>query len=484
MGRGGSAADPVTLADVPVGNLLASKKVGADLVDPTVEGKGRVISVKELALHSSKEDCWVAVSGKVYDITSWIPKHPGGLLPILDTAGQDVTDAFTAFHPSRVKNLLPKYYIGELEPTEVHPMTADFRKLRQELEDAGLFETRYSFYYKQLSVFVPLFTLAVAGVLFTKSIIIHMMSAVVIAMMWNMSSFIGHDLGHSGITKNRKIDSFFGLIAGNIMTGVGLAWWKSTHNVHHIVCNSLEFDPDLQHVPLFAVSKDIFSSYYSFYHFRKITFDAFARFMVSYQHLTFYPIMAIARINLYIQSLIHLVTEHKTENKGVDLFCLGLFWLWFSSLISALPSTGERVAFFFVCLATCGLLHVQFCISHFAMPTFHGRPENDCYFQTQLNGTQNIICPRWMDWFFGGLQFQIEHHCFPRLPRHNLRQVVPRVEAICKKHNAPHVTATFLGCNKMLVNTLRIAAMEARGLKNPEKALKQSVLWDGLFARG
>lgn len=485
MGRGGDSAKADVVSEESTPSLPSPGwKGSAGPANDTKEANGREITVKELELHNSLEDCWLAISGKVYDVSSWIQRHPGGLLPILDTAGQDATDAFIAFHPARVKTLLPKYYIGELEPTEVAPITADFRKLRQELEDAGLFETNYNFYYKQLLIFVPLFVLSIAGVLYSKSVTVHMLSAVTLAMMWNMSSFFGHDLGHNGITKNRKLDSFYGLIAGNIMTGVGLSWWKSTHNVHHIVCNSLEYDPDIQHIPLLAVSKDVFGSYYSFYHFRRITFDAIARFLVSYQHLTFYPIMGIARINLYAQSLMHIFSKHKIENRGLDLFCLSLFWLWFSALLSALPNPWERAAYFLVSLLTCGLLHVQFTMSHFTMPTFHGRPENDCYYQTQLNGTQNVECPKWMDWFHGGLQFQIEHHLFPRLPRHNLRQIVPLVDAICKKHNAPHVSENWAVTNTRLIKTLHTAAIEARKLPKPEKTLTQSILWDGLFARG
>lgn len=70
---------------------------------------------------------------------------------------------------------------------------------------------------------------------------------------------------------------------------------QRTHNVHHLACNNVQYDPDIQHVPLFAVSEKYFNSLYSFYHKRKMTFDRAARFLVSYQHWTFYPIMAVAR---------------------------------------------------------------------------------------------------------------------------------------------------------------------------------------------
>nr|CAD1827329.1 unnamed protein product [Ananas comosus var. bracteatus] len=50
------------------------------------------------------------------------------------------------------------------------------------------------------------------------------------------------------------------VVAGNCMAGISSEWWKQNHNAHHIACNSLDFDPDVQHMPLFAVSARLFAS--------------------------------------------------------------------------------------------------------------------------------------------------------------------------------------------------------------------------------
>ena len=60
----------------------------------------------------------------------------------------------------------------------------------------------------------------------------------------------------------------------------------------------------------------------------------------------------------------------------------------------------------------------------------------------QLNGTMDIDCPAWMDWFHGGLQFQTEHHLFPRWPRHKLRQLR---EEVVKPYANPSQTLG-MGC--------------------------------------
>eukprot|EP00245_Coleochaete_scutata_P003319 TRINITY_DN1486_c0_g3_i1.p1 TRINITY_DN1486_c0_g3~~TRINITY_DN1486_c0_g3_i1.p1 ORF type:complete len:479 (+),score=68.99 TRINITY_DN1486_c0_g3_i1:93-1439(+) len=442
------------------------------------------ITLEELSKHNNINDCWIAIEGKVYNVTKWIAAHPGGEITIVDMAGQDATDVFTAFHPARVAKLLPKYFVGNLVGVEVLPVVLEHRQLRKQLEEAGFFETDFSFYYKLFSVLVPLFGLVVAGVVLTSSVAIHMLCAVVLGMLWNQSMLIGHDTGHNSITKNRMIDSYIGLFCGNIFTGVGIQWWKSEHNVHHITCNSIDYDPDVQHIPVFALNAKFFSSRYSLFHMREMTFDRVAAFLVQYQHLTFYPIMIVARINLYFQTLILLVRGKNIPWRKRELMGLVIFWTWFGALLSALPSLVERAAFASICFAVGGILHDQICLSHFPMPTFEGRPKNDTFVVTQLNHTLNIDCPTWLDWFHGGLQFQVEHHLFPRMPRHNLRKVKGIVQAFCKKHGLNYHSATFTEANKMVIRALHSAAMEARKLTSPGAGFEKSMLWDMMNARG
>lgn len=59
-------------------------------------------------------------------------------------------------------------------------------------------------------------------------------------------AFLGHDAGHNGITHIRKYDQMIGIFVGNFCNGIGISWWKNTHNVHHIMTNSADCDPDIQ----------------------------------------------------------------------------------------------------------------------------------------------------------------------------------------------------------------------------------------------
>src|SRR5262245_25403033 len=91
----------------------------------------------KLARHSSQHDCWVVIHGRVYDLTQFLPEHPGGAGTILMYAGKDASEAFDSIHSPDVidKALPPSAFLGEIEgpvPTLGHALeTADAVRQRE-----------------------------------------------------------------------------------------------------------------------------------------------------------------------------------------------------------------------------------------------------------------------------------------------------------------------------------------------------------------
>jgi len=77
------------------------------------------ITMTEVAAHSTQSDCWIVVSGKAYDVTVYIPIHPGGVTMITRNCGKDATTDFgtrggTGTHSTNARNLLASYYVGDI----------------------------------------------------------------------------------------------------------------------------------------------------------------------------------------------------------------------------------------------------------------------------------------------------------------------------------------------------------------------------------
>ncbi|KAL4336111.1 hypothetical protein GQ457_07G038880 [Hibiscus cannabinus] len=159
-----------------------------------------------------------------------------------------------------------------------------------------------------------------------------------------------------------------------------------------------------------------------------------------------------------------------------------VFWTWFPILVSCLPNWGrERLMFVVASFAVTGIQHVQFCLNHFSTSVYVGPPSGNNWFEKQTDGSLDILSSSWMDWFHGGLQFQIEHHLFPRLPRCHLHKISPFVKELYKKHNLQYNTASFWKANAMAVGTLRSAAFQARDVSN---SVPRNLVWEAVNTHG
>ncbi|CCL99242.1 uncharacterized protein FIBRA_01257 [Fibroporia radiculosa] len=81
----------------------------------------RVLTGPEVAAHASRDDCWIIVHGKVYDVTEFLPEHPGGQAIILKYAGKDATVAYEPIHPpdAITTNLRPEKHLGVIDASTV-----------------------------------------------------------------------------------------------------------------------------------------------------------------------------------------------------------------------------------------------------------------------------------------------------------------------------------------------------------------------------
>ena len=421
----------------------------------------RVYTKDDVLRHSIENDLWVTIRGKIYDISKFVQVHPGGIEPLLSVGGGNATYEFLNFHSEETIHKLHKYEIGVLDDYSESALEKDYMSLRESILREGLFVTNKSFYILEWSRVITILLVSLYFSLFMDGY--NLIGAALLGIFWQQLAFSGHDAGHNAITHVRDKDSRLGLVVGNLLTGISMTWWKNSHNIHHINPNCIECDPDIQHLPLFAVADEILGSgFYSIFHKRWMKADYVALKLISVQHILFYPIMFLARFNLYIQSLITVLSSRdRVCYREAELITLGIFWMWFSSLVyaSCNGSLLMSIAYILISHGVAGILHVQICLSHFSMLIYSNENCRLDWVQKQCLTTLNIDCSPWVDWFHGGLQFQLEHHLFPRLPRHNLRNISHRVKALCNKHKVDYHSYNWINAQISLIKHLRDKAM-------------------------
>jgi delta8-fatty-acid desaturase len=343
-------------------------------------------------------------------------------------------------------------------------ITQKYRELHKRIEAEGLYKCNYTAYGIECVRYVSFF----CAFLYLLRSGWYITSAIPLACFWHQLTFTVHDASHMGITHDFVTDSTIAMGVASFLGGLSAGWWKRNHNVHHIVTNDPEHDPDIQYIPIFAVSHRFLDNLTSTYYERFMEYDAFAKVLIRIQQYTYYPIMAVARFNLYLLSWTYLLGS-KTPKKGPAWWfryfefvgvVFFLTWFGYGVVYKSMPNNSTRLWFLLISHALTCPLHIQITLSHFAMSTTD-LGVHESFAQKMLRTTMDVDCPQWLDFFHGGLQFQAVHHLYPRMPRHNLRKTQRLVQDFCNEVDIPYALYGFLDGNKKVVGKLADVARQA-----------------------
>lgn len=137
------------------------------------------------------------------------------------TAVQEEIDFDTERYPS-------------LDPDTQRDIAVKFQALHQRVKDEGFYQCRFIEYGKEMVRYTALFTIFVL----TLNNGWYMVSACFLGLFWHQIMFTAHDAGHRGITRNLTADTIIGIFVADFCCGLSIGWWKSSHNVHHLVTNA------------------------------------------------------------------------------------------------------------------------------------------------------------------------------------------------------------------------------------------------------
>lgn len=409
-------------------------------------------------MYRSKEGAWVR------EANVRTQEHDGSLLSSeILLVGVDAKEKGSAPTLESLQAPPPPPSIRLDEQTE---HSKSYRELHQRIIDADLYQTPY------LTGYGPEVARYLLGAALSAFAFMHgwyMTSAFFLGLVWHQLTFTAHDLGHMGVTHNWVFDRIIGTFIADFCGGLSIGWWVDNHNIHHLVTNHPTHDPDIQHMPFFAISKSFLSNLYSSYYRRIMVFDAFANIVLKFQHQLYYIIMSFARFNLYANSygfLYKRAFDGKRARGGkwtfwLEVTFIALFWTWYSALLVHIGNWKQILGFVLISHMVPSPLHVQIVLSHFSRSTQDLGP-SESFVARQLRTTTDVICPDSLAFVHGGLHLQVTHHLFPRLPRHNLRKASMLVKEFSKERGLTYHEFGFLRGNGEVLGVLKDVAEQAR----------------------
>lgn len=356
----------------------------------------------------------VRIHGEWYDLSGWRKAHPAGQHWIDWYDGRDATEVMDAFHSAKARKMwqrLPKSKPEAVEilsaqvPNDTKTQIA-FRKLTAQLEADGWWERDYVREGTLLGIWFSL----VAGSIATVSIA-PALSTFLLALVMTNAGWLGHDYVHGVDKFTDKMRNFVCIGAG-----LGTTWWSDKHNKHHALTNEQGVDEDIATDPfLYTWAPDpVHDS-----PLRKI------------QHWIFFvPFSALFALWRYDTMVVAIqAVEDKRPGAKTEL---GLLLAHYFLLLTLFPFSVWVPAVFLSGLMSALIVTP----THQSEELFQDYQAD--WVTAQFQSTRNAKTTNpFSEWLWGGMQYQLEHHLFPSMPRSKYPLLEPILTKFAKENNIP-----------------------------------------------
>ncbi|MEV7872399.1 acyl-CoA desaturase [Streptomyces sp. NPDC088124] len=308
---------------------------------------------------------------------------------------------------------------------------SDFAPLLRTVREQGLLERRAAWYARGITVNLLLLAAIVAGLVLVGPSWWALLLAPPLALVSARMAFVAHDAGHSQITADRRRSRLIQLVHANLLLGMSQEWWNDKHNRHHANPNHIDKDPD--------VAADILV----FTQHQTAGRSGLRGWLTRHQAWLFFPLTTLEGIALKVygfQAVLSRKERVPARRRATEGLLLLAHVVGYVTLLLTTLTVGQAVVFAVINQMLLGLhLGMAFAPNHKGMEM--PDPENCAdwgHLRRQVLTSRNIRGGHVTDWFLGGLNYQIEHHLFPSMPRPHLRLAQPLVRAHCRRLRVPY----------------------------------------------
>jgi fatty acid desaturase len=322
-------------------------------------------------------------------------------------------------------------------PAALDPAAAGFRALAQEVRTLGLLDRRPGYYRAKITL--TIFAFFAGWTLFV--ILGNSWAAVAVApligLLFTQLGFLGHDAGHNQVFRARWRNRLLGLAVGNALIGLSFGWWVPKHNAHHAHPNELGRDPDVGE-GCAAPAADA----------RGLT-----AWLARWQAPLFFPLMLLRSGGMHVLGVRRLACR-RDRGAAVEAALIVAHAALYLTVVLWVLSPLKALAFVAVQQGVFSLyLGISFAPNHKGRPIVESATAS-CFARRQVITARNVSGGWFTTFMLGGLNYQIEHHLFPSMPRPNLRHVQGLVRDFCAAAELGYCEETFAGSFRQIVQHL------------------------------
>ena len=325
----------------------------------------------------------------------------------------------------------------------------EYLQLRRLVAEKGLLDRQYQYYAVKISLTLAMLAIGIAIIVLFESFWVQMINAVFLGIVFAQFGFIGHDSGHRQIFRSAFKNDLVMLLAG-LITGMTPSWWMDKHNTHHRNPNQVGLDGDIE-VSVFAFTEQ-----------QALETKGPLRLLVKYQAFLFYPVLLLTSLSLLGGGLAYLVRREPVRSPWAETVAVVAgIGIYLSVLFFFLPAW-QAALFIVVHRALAGLyMGSVFAPNHKGMPVL-GPDDKLDYLRQQVLTARDVIPNPIIDYAYGGLNYQIEHHLFPNMPRNRLIDARPVVKDFCLKRGIPYHETGFWRSQQEILGYLHVVSSPLR----------------------
>ena len=335
---------------------------------------------------------------------------------------------------------------------EAERQVSDYNRLSREIRRACLLERRYAYYWSRIIGLVALFAAVWALFLWIGDSWYQLAVGALLGVVVTQFGFLGHDAAHRQIFCSAGWNLWTARILTGTFAGLSYGWWTHKHNRHHGAPNQESRDPDIAKGVILLVPQ----------HAVGARMRGISGWFTRHQGYLFVPLLLLEGINLHIAGLVMLARTPGLAHRRLELAIVSARLAGYLTVLMVTLPLDKAVAFLAVQLGVFGLLlGGSFAPNHKGMPIVPRDVKLD-FLRRQVLTSRNITGGPLTDFMMGGLNYQIEHHLFPSMPRPNLRLARPIVENYCNEINVTYTSTTLFSSYAIVIRYLNTVGLRAR----------------------
>ncbi|WP_354567004.1 acyl-CoA desaturase [Glaciihabitans sp. UYNi722] len=328
--------------------------------------------------------------------------------------------------------------------------TTEYSALLRTVRDAGLLRRRTGFYVMVFSILVVALGGAVTGFILLEDSWFQLLIAGALGVILTQFAFLAHEASHRQIFTSGRVNDLVGRTLANLFVGISYSWWMTKHSRHHANPNVIGKDPDIE------------QDFISFQEADAAATTGLYAWATRRQGYLFFPALTLEGINLHILGFKTVFGRGPVDRRWLEIgMLIPRVTLYVAAIFLFLP-VGMAFAFLGVQLAVFGLyMGASFAPNHKGMPVLPHDSKVD-FLRRQVLTSRNIT-GFGTTAFMGGLNYQIEHHLFPNMPRPHLAKAREIAREYCNTHNILYTETSLTESYGIVIEYLNRVGLAAGG---------------------